>query len=141
MLNLIKPKFFPLLILWLVFNIVPMVFVISLSNDLNNWKSSINQYVILSCMYCFSYGINYLIGCYYFYKQSDKLNSEAKQSILHLFTITRNFIVIAIMVALTFLFKLKYIQFFGAFICIEVLVFVYHFILRQIKQKNNEGSV
>lgn len=137
MINIIKPKFFPLILLWLTINIAPLAFFIALENDLSNWKTSTNLIILTLAIYLFSYGINYLIGCYYFNKQMSSLTSEAKQSILHLFTITRTFIIVILLGMCVYFLKIKNIQLLLTFLGFELLLFLYHFFIRLFKDRKN----
>jgi len=126
-------KFLPLMLLFLSFNLAPLALITTKYVDYANLNSSINELVISVAIFLIMYGINYLIGSYYFSGQSQPLKSEVTQSILHLFTISRTGIILICLSIIVFIFCIKYQIILLILLGLEVLLFLIHYIGKKAK--------
>jgi len=131
-----KAKFLPVIFLFLVFNLAPLFLVVSKYIDLNSWKSSTNELIISIALFLITYGLNYLLASYYFSRQTKPYKSELIQSVLHIFAISRTAIVLIPLSLLVFIMELNYQILLLILLGLEVLLFVYHYIVRRIKIKS-----
>jgi hypothetical protein len=126
-------KFLPLFLLFVVFNIAPLAIVSTKFIEYSKLNSSINELIFIISLFILVYGINYLIGSYYFSGQGEGLKSEVIQSILHLFSITRTACVIILIIILVYTLTLKTNILLMILLGLEVTIFIIHFIIKTIK--------
>lgn len=126
-------KFLPLFLLFVVFNIAPLAIVSTKFVEFSKLNSSINELIFIISLFLLVYGINYLIGSFYFSGQGEELKSEVIQSILHLFSITRTACVLILIIILVYTLTLKTNLLLIILLGLEVTIFMIHFIIKRIK--------
>jgi len=136
-LKLIKTNYFPLVLVWFIFNIGPLAFIATIYIDFSALESSINDLIRLIVLYLFTYGINYLIAVFYFSLGAVSLKSGLKQSILHLFSIVGTAIVLFILGGLAFAFEIKPKILVILLVGMEIIIFLVHLLMKIIQDRRS----
>ncbi len=135
-----EKNYYPIILVWLIFNIAPALFIATLFIDLSAWKTSFNGIARIIVMYLLIYGTNYLIASFYFNLAKSPYKTEVKQVILHLFTIARTALVLIIAGAVAYFLNLTSKKFLLLIICLEVMVFIYQFLRKKILANRNKRA-
>lgn len=100
-------KFFPIILLLICFNIIPLFMIIVHYIEFSTWRNNLQDVVIFGGVYLFVYGCTYVIGAFTLDLKGVDHYKNARQSILHMFTIVRLIWILFLVLIFTYLFKLE----------------------------------